>query len=369
MRGRFVFLNHFLDTKLIFEEQAFRFARLLPYQYLKKLIALVPSYTFLKIGPIRTSIGKEAEGIGVACPLLPEHFVTLAHAKVLQRILQGIRIGERYGAKIVGLGGFTSVFGNEGEEVARGTELPVTSGNTFTALQTLRGVSRATSLMDRRLEDSTVAVLGATGDIGSICAIMLAKKAKTLILVARNNQRLIELQSRLNYRKGSSSIRICKSTVDATKESDIIVSVTSALTTLIEPELLRRGAIVCDVAYPANITREVIKHRKDVFVFEGGMSTLPGYETLPAEQRIRLEKYNPPGTIHGCLAETIILALEERYTNFSFGRGNISEAKLDEIGDMANRQGFDLPQFYCGAEFYNDASIEAIKKNAYLAKG
>ena len=45
---------------------------------------------------------------------------------------------------------------------------------------------------------------------------------------------------------------------------------------MIEPEDLKAGAIVCDVARPRNVSREVASKRKDVLVIEGGVIKVPG---------------------------------------------------------------------------------------------
>ena len=51
-----------------------------------------------------------------------------------------------------------------------------------------------------------------------------------------------------------------------------MIAVTSAVDFLIEPEDLKAGAIVCDVARPRNVSREVASKRKDVLVIEGGVT-------------------------------------------------------------------------------------------------
>ncbi len=368
MGGRFAFINHYLDTKLFRDRIKIPFISRVSHNTVKDIIALFPPYKYVDIGPIKSRSGSVVTGIGIACPLLPEHFVTLKAGRVLKKIVKAVEIGERYGANIVGLGGFTSVFGNEGEEVAKYTKLPLTSGNTYTAFLAVEGIVRSTKLMGRTLASSTVAILGATGDIGSICTKILSKRVKRVILVARNDQRLSRLQEQLEL-NSHCEVKICKSAGEAVREADIILCVTSALTTIIEPTHLRSGAIVCDVAYPANITREVAQLRQDIFVFEGGMSMLPGYAALAQSQKDKLEKFNPPGAIHGCLAETILLALDNRYVYFSFGRGNITEEAFDQISKIAEKHGFGLAPFYCGNRFYSPDDIENIKRNVHAASG
>ena len=60
------------------------------------------------------------------------------------------------------------------------------------------------------------------------------------------------------------------------QEADIVITVTSALDFLIEPGDLKPGAVVCDVARPRNVSRDVSLKRNDVLVIEGGVINVPG---------------------------------------------------------------------------------------------
>ncbi len=313
----------------------------------------------MELGPIYSTSGAYAEGLGVACPLLPEHFVTLNSKAVLRKIIKAGRLGERFGARIIGLGGFTSVFGNEGEEVAKYLRVAVTSGNTYTAALAIEGILTAAQRVGHRPHQSSLAIIGATGDIGSICAKVLSQHVAKVYLSARNQERLKDFSEQV-MRNTSAEVYVTKYTAEAIKEADLILTATSALTTLIEPEDLRAGAIVCDVSYPANITRDISRYRNDVLVFEGGLATWPFYHRVHEVEKLAL--FAPPGIIHGCLAETIILALERRFENFSIGRGLITENRIEQIVAIAKRHGFRLAPFHCGTNFYTDEDIDRVRK-------
>ncbi len=355
--GHFISRGHFND---LVGWPAFVLRRL-PQPLLKDLIRIWPPYRCIDISPVQSLTHSQAYGIGISCPLLPEHFVTLNSREVLKKIIDSARLGERFGARIIGLGGFTSAFGNEGEEVAQRLNVSVTSGNTYTAALTIQGLLKSAELMELNVSESRVAVIGATGDIGSICAKVFSKKCAELILAARKEKRLIEFASEIEC-DASARIRIAKHTTDAIKDADLILTATSAITTLIEPADLKVGAIVCDVAYPANISRDIWQRRDDVFVFEGGLATWPFYNQL--KDLRKLQQFSPPGTVHGCLAETMLLALEEKFVNFSLGRGYITEARIDEIVGIAQKHGFTLAPFRCGDISYSHNDIDRIRKAA-----
>lgn len=359
----FGFVNHFLNTSLIY--QRLRLAKLLGISevMIKRFSPWVPPYRYMRLGPVfSTNSASQANGVAIACPILPEHFVLLNHKRVLKIVVSAIQLAHQSGAKIVGLGGLTSSFTEEGEEVVSAVDVAITSGNTYTAVLTIRGLLKAVELLELPLSDCKVAVIGATGDIGSACTRALAKRVKEIVLAARNEKRLNGFARKIQN-ETSALVRIARYTSEAVREADLIVTATSAVTTIIEPKNLKPGAIICDVAYPANVARDVLKYRDDIFIFEGGLATWPSYELI--EDKIKLQRFSPPGTVHGCLAETMILALEKRFVNFSLGRGKITETKIEEMNSLAEKHGFGLAPFQYAGRIYSQGDIEAIKQVAF----
>jgi predicted amino acid dehydrogenase len=279
---------------------------------------------------------------------------------VLKRVEQSIRKAQRLGAKIVTLAGFTSIVGNEGEVIAKRVDIAVTNGNTYTASLAIDGVIEAAHVMDLDLSGATLAVIGATGDIGSICTKILSKKVKRVNIAARNEKRLLEFSEALK-RICNAEITVYKSTKEAVREADIILTVTSAISAIIGPEDIKSGAIVCDVAIPANVATGIINGRNDVFVFEGGLAKLP--YSGGVKDRI-LANLMPPRSIYGCLAEGVVLAFEGKLENYSIGRDNITEEKVNEISAIAKKHGVQLADFFCGYRVYSEEDIETIKRNA-----
>ncbi len=362
--NKFAFILHYIDLNLLYQD--FFWLRKIPPRVLKRFIWHLSPYRYMQIGPINSISGASVIGIGIVCPLLPEHFVTVDANTVLTKIVKSVKIGEVFGARIVGLGGFNSIFGNEGEEVARQVNIAVTSGNTYTAGLAIQGILRAAQLMERDLNTCRLAIIGATGDIGSICTRMLSKQVGEIILVARRENRLADLAAEIQ-RSTSVLVKISQHVNEAVKGADLILNVASAITTIIEPRSLKPGAIICDVAYPAGIIRDIWKYRDDVLAFEGGMATWVRHSEIPLDKhKKRLERFNPPGTIHGCLAETILLALEGRYANYSIGRWKITEQRVQEMIQIAGKHGFTLAPFHCGSIRYSLDDIRRIRKQAVL---
>lgn len=359
----YAFIGHFLSTPHFCELIGWpgSLLRSLPKPWLKQLIRALPPYEFLKLVPLAAPSGSSAQGYGIIAPLLPEDLVTWGEQAVLQKVIAAGRLAERLGAKIVGLAGFTSVVGNEGEELARHLQIAVTSGNSFTAALALQGLRKGADLMEIPLREATVAVIGATGDIGSICTKILATEVKRLHLAARNAPRLEEFALQVQRDSGC-QVHVMKYIRDAVRDADLILTATSAITTLIEAQDVKPGAVVCDVAIPHNVGNDLIRDRDDVLVFEGGMTKLP----MRYMERNKRWSYLSPDsiTVFGCLAETMVLALEGRFESFSLGRGRITPERIKEIETMADTHGFRLADFRYGDMVWTTERLQQIRANA-----
>jgi len=362
MKNKLAFLGHPLDLKSFYDFLGMwgDVARVLPESFVKKVASKMPPLKLVTLDKIRSKSNLEISCETISCPLLPIQMALLEEEVVLKKIVQAAKLGQKLGAKIIGLGGFTSVVGNEGEVVSKEVDIAVTSGNTYTAALALEGIFKASRLMDIDLNEATVAIIGATGDIGSICTKILSKVVKKVHLAARNEKRLNEFAN-LIQRISGKVIKVFKYTKETVKNADIILTATSAISTLIEPESIKAGAVVCDVAIPANIAREVAYKRDDILVFEGGLAKLPFPEDVESK---RLLNILPPKHIYGCLAETIALTFAGKFENYSIGRGNITEEKINEISGIAKQHGLMLADFFCGYKFFTNKDIKRIKESA-----
>ena len=186
----------------------------------------------------------------------------------MDRIIETGKIGQQLGAKIIGLGAFSSIVGDAGITVAKNLDIAVTTGNSYTVATALEGTKEAARLMGKDFSKCHALVVGATGSIGSAVARILADEVAKVTMVARRMEPLEELAQEI-IRNGKSEVAVSGDIRTALKDADIVLTVTSALDFIIEPEYLKPGAVVCDVARPRNVSREVADKRNDVLVIEG----------------------------------------------------------------------------------------------------
>lgn len=301
----------------------------------------------------------EAEGWFVGCPLTAKQMLELPEEFVMDRIIESGRVAQELGAKIVGLGAFTSIVGDAGITVAKNLDIAVTSGNSYTVATAVQGTKEAAKLMGRNLGECRAVVVGASGSIGSAAVRLLAKEVKHITLVARHLAPLEELAQEL-IRESRCEVAVTDSIHSALHEADIVLTVTSALDFLIAPEDLKPGAVVCDVARPRNVSREVSQKRSDVLVIEGGVINVPG------DVNFRFNFGFPPHTSYACMSETMILALEGRYENFSLGR-TLDVEKINTIAALADKHGFTLAGFRNFERAVTQEHIQEVKHNAEQA--
>jgi predicted amino acid dehydrogenase len=307
--------------------------RFVPDRLVESFIRYQPPYLISRVKKVSSVLGHEVQGFFVVCPFLPKQMLGLDAELVFGRIVGAGRIAERLGAKILGLGGYTSIVGDKGITVASRLSIAVTSGSAMTAWSAVEAIRRLAAQRGVDPARSTLAVIGASGSIGSLCTKVLAPSVQRVLITARHQDKLERLRDEL-VKSGPAEVRVEMDAHKAVGAADLIITTTSAPGALFAVEELRPGSIVADVSVPKNISK--VEHsRDDVMVVDGGRVKLPGRPEFSVD--IGLSR----GVVYACMAETMALALEGRLENFSLG-DNISPAKVDEIGRIGRKHGFDV---------------------------
>ena len=352
MEDSFAFIIHPIDPKRDVSRK---------YPALGKLPAWLIDYLSLFFPPVYISEiqgvqsknnGRFLKGWFIACPLTPTRMVTLPPAVVYKKIIQTGQYAEKLGAQILGLGAFTSVVGDGGITVAKNLNIPVTTGDSLTIAMAVRAIRDAAQVMDIPLETAKVAIIGATGAIGSVCADMLAPDVAQLLLIGRRQEKLNQVAA--NTRELGCKDVVISSDMSQLHEAHLIITVTSAVETIIEASHLRQGAIICDVARPRDISRQVAEQRPDVLVIEGGMVKVPG----PVD--FGFDFGFPPKMAYACMAETMALALDRKYESYTLGK-DIKLSQVVTIDKIAETHGFRLGGFRSFERAVTEQEIAEIK--------
>jgi fatty aldehyde-generating acyl-ACP reductase len=290
-----------------------------------------PVYLSHVTGARSEATGKEIEGWLVACPFTARQMLQMSPPVVYRKIVQTGRMAERLGARILGLLAFTSVIGDGGVTIAQRLHIPVTTGRSLTVAVTVEALERAARSRGIQPETAVTAVVGATGTIGSACAEWLAPAVAELVLVGRQDARLAQVAARV---RAAGARRVRTSTrIEDIGETDLVLSATNTARPVIQPEHLKRGAVVCDVARPSDVSPRVARERDDVRIVEGGVLDVPG------EVDFGFSFGLPPGQAYACMAEAMILAMEGRYECYSLGK-QVRMEQIREIAQLARKHGF-----------------------------
>jgi fatty aldehyde-generating acyl-ACP reductase len=277
-----------------------------------------------------------------AIPFLARQMIAWAE-RALERMRIIIRLAIIRGAVMCGLGAYNSIIGNGGRTISEEfkREIGMTTGSSYTTGIGVRGGLKLAREVGHDPKKCKATVIGATGAIGRVAAEMLAGEVDVVYLVGRDieDQRLIDLANKIVSAGGKA---IIANIDEALIESEIVISVTSATGELdINPRLLRRGAIVVDLARPRDFGKHVIKTRSDeVIIIDGGIVRVPkligqswsfGYEY---------------GYIYACMAETLILMLK------GFGKGqaysiDVTAESVQQLLEWGDELGFVIDGYRC----------------------
>ena len=352
----FAFIIHPIDPKRDVSRKFPLLGKVLSDRQIDFLSTYFPPVYVSEIEGITSeATGRQVKGWFIACPYTPRRMLELPERTVYRKIIQTGYLAEKLGADILGLGAFTSVVGDAGITIANALELPVTTGDSFTVSLAVEAIREAARLMEIPLGTATAAVVGATGAIGQVCAELLAEDVERLYLIGRRENALEELRDRLQA--GANAELVTSTNMEVLANAQLILTVTSALHDVIRPEHLQPGSVICDVARPRDVSAMVTGARDDILVIDGGMVDVPG----PVNFNFNFGF--PPGKAYACMAETIALALEGRFEDYTLGK-HLTRARVEEISRIAKKHGFRLSGFRSFEREVTTQQIETVRRNA-----
>jgi fatty aldehyde-generating acyl-ACP reductase len=322
----------------------------LPDHEIKDILPWIPprAVCHVEVGSIA---GAKARGFYIDSFIPPDRLQAAYVHENIARVQGAAACAIQAGAKIVSLGGFSSILieGNF-DQLPERHDTAFTTGNTLTVGFIVQGIKKMCALEGRNIRRSTLLIVGATGDVGSGCARCLAPIVRSVLLCARNPERLRRFAAELQAE--GIQAEMATDLQQFSVEADIAICTASLASPLL---LLRRvtpDAIVCDAGYPKNLSPNAEMPGNKVFF--GGLGQVTGGMTFAPDLHGILNRHPFPDVVHGCLLEGMALALERRFEPFSQGRGAITPARVEEMEAIAARHGI------CLAPLYNaDGPIDA----------
>jgi fatty aldehyde-generating acyl-ACP reductase len=282
--------------------------------------------------------GTDLLGHVLVVPVGARQLLTEDRRWVLGKIEQAVDRAVELGASVVGLGALTAPVTAGGRLLRERPGVTLTTGNAFTAHLTVEALRRLLPIAP----GGHIAVVGATGSVGSCVVRLIADEpmGTELTLVAREPKRLTalaqEVAATLTSRGRPMEVRTAR-TMEAVRDADLVLILTSASDALLRAEHLKRGAVVLDDTQPRNTDPALATERPDVLVIDGGVAEIPGID-------IRGDIGLPRGLAYACLCETMLMALDGHRAH-AVGAADVGHAR--RMQDAARRHahlGFTLAE-------------------------
>jgi acetylornithine/succinyldiaminopimelate/putrescine aminotransferase/acyl-CoA synthetase (AMP-forming)/AMP-acid ligase II/predicted amino acid dehydrogenase/acyl carrier protein len=382
--GRFAFLVHPLDERSYADVDP-SLAGLSDAQIRRLSESVADNFDPFVVGDARvvSATGEAAYGEFVIVARTAAELSRMNYRDALSEIEAAGRLAHKRGARLVGLGAYTSIVTRGGLYLPTERPFALTTGNSFTAYASMKAVAAGLGGLGRELSRSTVAVVGATGSIGRAASLLLAQEARALTLVGNpehedaSRRRLLEVAGEALFRldglardgrrfaadtfaasalawldarpRPASKEAWADIAAEAEKmldsltltcdnrrwlpQADVLLTAAGAVNSIVNAEHLKAGALVCDISRPSNVSRELKRERPDVHFIDGGVVSLPAGSSLNFNFGLA------ENHVYACMAETMMLALEGRYQDCSLGL-DLDISQVLEFGRRAERHGF-----------------------------
>ncbi|HEY3357997.1 MAG TPA: aminotransferase class III-fold pyridoxal phosphate-dependent enzyme [Polyangia bacterium] len=333
------FLNHFVypERELVMVEPSLARLSLTARRALfHKLVVLMEQRPFVAFAENLAGGRVHFTSIALASDVatLEDQHRTGQRRLPVERVQEAVDLAGRVGCQVIALGAFTSILTRDGTAVMPPPGARLTSGNTFTVVVGARRLRAACAARGVDPAVSRLALVGATGNIGTALGLELAGRGAgfaEVLLCGRSRPRLEEQRARLLGRRPDARVAVTTD-LTALREAQVIAVATSTNEPLIYPHhLAPAGAVlIADLAVPSAVAPEVERLPHVTLV------TLAGSVALPQDPGFVLSSHTRPGTAFSCAAEAILLALEPVRTAGLTLVGDIDPRTVEALSALAD---------------------------------
>lgn len=271
---------------------------------------------------------------------------------IMEKIETATQMSRDEGCQVIGFGGYTSIISGNCNRI-KTSGIRKTTGNSLTVGMGVEAMKRAAQDMGFELSQARLAVVGATGNIASIYAALMAPSVAEVNLFVRNlaSSKLNSVLKEIRQAAPQTPVKIFDS-LEALSRCELIVSASNAPEPLIYPHHLAAGPVViCDISLPPDVSEEVRVERPDVLVVQGGVVLLPDNDDFSVGGI-----FLPEGHVFACMGETLLMGLE---SDFAGSSGRVTAAGVETAMAIAERHGFQLGAFCTSSPFHRARSLSS----------
>ena len=296
--------------------------------------------------------GKKIKGFILTVPLTAKQMLEDREFAV-KRIIDTIKLAEKLGAKIVGLGALISSLTKGGLDLVDKVKPNITTGHALTVHTVTGNLFRFVDIFKLDKNKVLVAIVGATGSIGS-------SSLKVLARAGYDNFLLVDIERKAHFfdnlvaelKKMNPDVKIkTSSQIRSIKEADFIITATNAPEAVVTSEDLKSGAVIIDDAQPSDVSPEVFD-REDVIAIEGGLIHTPNIKNhFNFSLKDKYDNFS-------CMGEIMVLSAHEHNQNYVIDRPSLEH--IDEISSMARKMGIRLSQFQNAKEVISQEKLNRV---------
>ncbi len=290
----------------------------------------------------------ETDGYFVAVRLTAKQMMELPKEEVRKKIYNAILYSQNeLNCDVVMLGALTAPLTSAGAWLREqpGLTISITNGNTYTVAIAIKSTEKAIELAGLDVSSIAIAIVGSAGVIGEGIVKYFNDKNVRLLLVERSLDRFDRLKKQL---KGN-NYTLTENIADIV-QADVVITATSHPETLITSEMLKKDAIVVDVAEPPDVAPEIEKKRPDVICIDGGRVD---WEKIDLKTNFGL----PKKIGFACMTEGLMQALENRKGDYI---GSVTQEHLEETMKWGEKWNFPPAKF---TSFNKPLDLERFKKH------
>src|SRR4030095_1104077 len=268
---------------------------------------------------VRSRTGEEVHLRYIALDLTPRQILAAMQTRdtrwITDQIEESVELAREEGCSVIGLGAYTSIISGNCQRV-KTNGIALTSGNSLTVVMGIKALKRSAAKAGIELATARLGLVGATGNIATTYAIMMAPELAELVLVVRdsNSPRLQSVGEQIRGAAPQTKITVATE-MTALRECSLIVTASNTAEPLIHLEhLAAHPVVICDISVPTDVATEVSSQRPDIEIIPGGGVRLPHNDDfiiggLPLER----------GHVYACMAETLLMGLDGINSHGSYG--------------------------------------------------
>jgi len=315
-----------------FVANKYKVAKHLPVSWIKFWCLHWPPVFVSKISGLK-SVGnnKEVSGCLIGIPMTGDQM--LNHRKLAyKRVVQACKKAERLGVKLIGLAAFPSYITKGGTDLKDTIKTPVANGQTLTASTAVDAIEIILNKEKINFNQIKIAIVGATDLVGrGISKLLATKIPKELILIGKTPGHLFKLKESIKNLVPDIEL---STSIDITeiKNAEIIIVASASTKIIINPENVKKNAIIYDVSYPQNVNPNLIKTRPDIKVIDGSLIFTPGIN-------YHFNLGLPKEVVFSCLSETMLLSSGGIFEDAT---GDIDLQNINVVKDLAKYHNFSI---------------------------